>query len=129
MPSSTASGLDRRDEGRARNFLDCSRVLWLGESCRLRRLGVIPNPAVGWAPTQAGSAIVPLLCYLGILLTVLPSFSFTAQKMAPLTGQREQAVAGVCIVYINSLCNFAHSLENIWAQQNSQVFFCHSPAQ
>lgn len=87
-------------------------------------LGLFPTQLsrVGWAPTQASSAIVPLLCYLGILLTVLPNFSFTAKKMAPVTGRMEQAVAGVRIVYINSLCNFAHCLENIWAQQNRKIF-------
>lgn len=84
---------------------------------------------VGWAPTQASSATVPLLCYLSILMTISPNFSFSAKKMAPVTGQREQAVADICIVYINSLCNFSRCLENIWAHQNSQIFPCHSPSQ
>lgn len=47
----------------------------------MRGLRVIPNPAVKCrVGTDAGSAIVPLLCYLSILLTILPNFSFTAKK-------------------------------------------------
>lgn len=43
----------------------------------------------------AGSAAVPLLCCLSILLTILPSFSFIAKNTAPVMGQREEAVPGV----------------------------------
>lgn len=31
-------------------------------------------------------------------------------------------------MFINSLCNSAHCLENFRARQNSEIFFCHSPA-
>lgn len=68
--------------------------------------------------------MVPLLGYLSILLTILPNFSFTAKKKKKKCSSdwSEGAACGWCIAPINSLCNFSHSLENIWAQQTSNFF-------
>lgn len=69
--------------------------------------------------------MVPLLGYLSILLTILPNFSFTAKKKkkknAPVTGRREQLVAGVLCPLIP--CATSLTLWRISGHSKPVIFF------